>query len=60
MSSHDLIEDVFQVMQMLTSLVMLPSQLNVSASNCADEISGAIATLREKVPMTVPSLAATE
>ena len=48
------------VAQMLTSLVPLPSQPNLAASNWVllAPISGSMAMPRPNVPMTVPSLAA--
>ena len=55
-----LIGDVFQLMQTVTSLVMLPSQVNFRASKFAWPISAAPAMPRANVPMTVPSFGATE
>ena len=49
------------VVQMLTSSVPLPSQVNLRASNWVElvPISGSMAMPREKCPMTVPSYGAT-
>ena len=58
MSFQVLIGEVFQVMHTLTSVEMLPSQVNLEASNGASSSSGATAMLRENVPMTVPSFGA--
>ena len=46
--------------QTLTSLVTLPSQPKFCASNCPLLAPSSVSTMmpREKVPMTVPSLAA--
>ena len=55
---------VCQVTQVETSLVMLPSQVNLVPSNCAfagaGVSSGVEAIVRPKVPKAVPSLGATE
>ena len=48
------------VTQRLTSSVTLPSQVNWVLSNSALSSNGAMPWLRENVPMTEPSFAATE
>ena len=52
---------VFEATQMLTSLLALPIQVNLSALNCAalEPSSGSNAVPRPMVAITVPSLAAT-
>ena len=54
--------EVCQVTQVETSLVTLPSQVNLVPSNCADAgvRSGVVAMVRPKVPNVVPSLGETE
>ena len=49
-----------RVTHRLTSSVTLPIQVNLVLSNSALPSSGAMPWLREKVPMTEPSLGATE
>ena len=59
-SSQFFIGDVFQVTQIVLSSVTLPSQVNLRLSNSALSTSGEMPMLREKVPNTEPSFAATE
>ena len=59
-SSQFFIGDVFQVTQVVLSSVTLPSQVNLRLSNSALSTSGEMPMLREKVPNTEPSFAATE
>src|SRR5262249_39788593 len=55
-----LIGDEFQVTQVVSSSVILPSQVNFRLSNSAWPRSGAMPMLRENVPSTEPSFGATE
>ena len=58
MSAQVLTGEVCQVAQTLVSLVMLPTQLSLVASNLASFISGSVTMPRLTVPSTVPSLGA--
>jgi hypothetical protein len=62
MSFQVLTGEVCQVTQLDTSLVTLPSQVNLVPSNgaVAGVSSGVVAMVRPKVPNVVPSLGATE
>ena len=59
MSSQLLVGELCQVAQMLVSLVTLPTQVNLVASNLASPSSGSVAMPRLTVASVVPSLGAT-